>query len=230
MSVKAMALVWDLECPAPINGKEFKASHKFLLLSYADHADYAGKNIWPAVGTMARKTGYDDRTVQRLTVDLSEMGLLIEDGHGPKGTNKWALPFNAGGDKLSPLTNRRGDKNPESLGDIPLGDIPSGDNLSPELKEPKPINNIHADKTVTAEIQAAWMNVLSTIEKETSRSMFETWIKDTAPVHFETGLLRIAVRSADVQEWLESRLKSSIERLLIGALGQVAHVEFVVYD
>ena len=228
MSVKAMSLVWDMECPAFLNGKEFKTSHKFLLLSYADHADFAGRNIWPAVGTMARKTGMDDRTVQRLTADLSEMGLLLDDGHGPKGTNKWALPFNAGGDKLSPLTNRRGDKNSESLGDNPSGDNPSGDKLSPELKEPKPINNILADKTVTAEIQAAWMSVLSTIEKETARSMFETWIKDAAPIHFEDGLLQVGVRDNAVREWMESRLQSSIERLLIGALGHVVKVEFVV--
>lgn len=141
MSVKAIGLVWDLECPKDYNDVSFKPSHKFLLIAYADHADHNGRNIWPAVSTVAKKTGLDERTVQRLTSDLSDMGLLLDDGKGPKGTNRWYLPINAGGDKLSPPSIRRGDKNPDSLGDIPSGDIPSGDNLSPELKEPKPIDS-----------------------------------------------------------------------------------------
>lgn len=132
MSVKAQALVWDLECPKEYNGLMFKPSHKFVLIAYADHADHHGKNIYPAVPTIARKTGLDDRSVQRLTHDLESMGLIVDDGMGPRGTNRWLLPYAPGGDKLSPVTICQGDKNPESLGDIPSGDIPSGDKLSPE--------------------------------------------------------------------------------------------------
>lgn len=135
MSVKAIALVWELECPKTYNDIVFKPSHKFLLVAYADHADHTGKNIWPAVSTMARKTGLDERTVQRLTSDLSDMGMLLEDGRGPKGTNRWSLPINDGGDKLTPPSIRRGDKNSDSLGDIPSGDIPSGDKLTPDLNK-----------------------------------------------------------------------------------------------
>lgn len=138
MSVKAMGLVWDLECPASINGMDFRPSHKYLLIAYADHADHNGRNIWPAVSTMAKKTGLDVRTVQRLTSDMATMGLLLEDGQGPRGTNKWYLPISEGGDSLTPPAGCRGDKNGESLGDIPSGDIPSGDTLPPEFNKPEP--------------------------------------------------------------------------------------------
>lgn len=141
MSVKAQALVWDLECPKQCGDITFKSSHKYVLIAYADHADHNGKNIYPAVGTIARKTGLDERTVQRLTNDLESIGLLIDDGQGPKGTNRWKLPISEGGDKLTPLSFCQGDKDSDSLGDIPSGDIPSGDKLTPELKEPKPLIN-----------------------------------------------------------------------------------------
>lgn len=145
MSAKATGLVWDLECPKQYGEIYFKSSHKYVLVAYADHADHNGKNIWPAVPTIAKKTGMDDRTVQRLTADLVSIGLLIEDGKGPKGTNKWYLPFNDGGDKLTPRQIDGGDKNENSLGDIPSGDIPSGDKLTPEVKEPE-LKNINTDE------------------------------------------------------------------------------------
>jgi DNA-binding MarR family transcriptional regulator len=139
MSVKAMALVWDLECPKDYNELTFKPNHKFVLIAYADHADHNGKSIYPAVSTIAKKTGYEERSIQRITSELESMGLLVEDGQGPKGTNRWYIPVNSGGDKISPLTKFRGDKNEKSLGDISSGDISSGDKMTPELKEPKPL-------------------------------------------------------------------------------------------
>jgi hypothetical protein len=81
MSIKAIAKVWDYSTIAP--------HEKFVLLAYVDHAHHDGTNIYPAVETVARKTGYTERTVQRLTKRLEEAGLLIADGQGPKGTNKW---------------------------------------------------------------------------------------------------------------------------------------------
>src|SRR5690348_18323942 len=114
MSIKAMNAVWDLELPANINGYEIKGRHKLVLLAYADHADHEGKNIWPAVITISKKCGVDERTVQRTTDDLENCGLLIEDGNGPRGTNKWRMPLR--GDKLTPVAKRQGDTSAGSLG------------------------------------------------------------------------------------------------------------------
>jgi len=58
MSVKAMAWVWDQDIPR---------DEKFLLLAYADHADHEGNNIFPAIDTIVKKTGYSRRSVQRIT-------------------------------------------------------------------------------------------------------------------------------------------------------------------
>lgn len=91
MSVKIMGLVWDTQLPP---------NERYVLLAYADHADHYGKNIYPAIRTVAAKTGYSERQVQRITGQLETKGYLVPDGAGPHGTNKWAVPMR--GDKLSP--------------------------------------------------------------------------------------------------------------------------------
>lgn len=82
MSVKMSGLVWDSNLPR---------DQKFILLAYVDHASHDGSNIYPAVATIMRKTGYSERSVQRITAELVEHGYLVEDGHGPHGTNKWRV-------------------------------------------------------------------------------------------------------------------------------------------
>lgn len=189
MSVKAMGLVWDLPCPQDYNGIPFKPSHKYTLIAYADHADHEGKNIWPAVSTISRKTGLDERTIQRLTRDLEMIGLLVEDGTGPRGTNRWSLPFSRGGDKLSPRQIVTGDKSPESLGDIPSGDIPSGDKLTPELKEPEQGIYISTDKEKGIQfLQTAGMTFL---EPRVWRKIEARLQADDVVMKFENQTLKV---------------------------------------
>jgi hypothetical protein len=87
MSVKIMGMVWDLEI-----GRD----EKLVLLAYADHADHSGENIFPSVSRIARKTGYSERSVQSITRRLEEAGLLVSEGHGPHGTNKYHIPLCGG--------------------------------------------------------------------------------------------------------------------------------------
>lgn len=225
MSVKAIALVWELECPKEFNGVMFKPSHKFVLVAYADHADHSGKNIYPAIGTISKKTGLDPRSVQRLTHECEQMGILVNDGQGPRGTNRWYLSLNQGGDKLSPLTKYHPDKNSESLGDIPSGDIPSGDNLSPELKEPKPLINLTDDVALVA-----WQATKAQLQLQMARNPFELWVQDTQAVRYDGNTLTIGVVNEATQAWLESRLTSTVERLLIGILNAEVEVKFVVAE
>ena len=93
-------LVWDL----PILG-EFGRPEKYILLAYADHADQNGRSIYPSVELISKKTGYEERAVQMITRILEKLGYLVEDGQGPRGTNRWLIPLerNAGGAKIAPL-------------------------------------------------------------------------------------------------------------------------------
>lgn len=220
MSAKASGLCWDLPCPQMVNGIAFRPSHKFTLLAYADHADHNGKNIWPAVPTIARKTGYEDRSIQRLTNDLEAMGLLVEDGQGPRGTNKWRLPYNERGDGLSPRRPVTGDIGAKSLDDSALGDSASDDTESPEGTEPElKIDSIPEQKY--------WQQVLDQLEREIPRASFDGWVRDTRAIRYDGNTLTIAARSDFARDWLESRLQATAERLLIGIMNASVSVAFV---
>ncbi|KAA0259809.1 MAG: hypothetical protein EDM79_19195 [Chloroflexi bacterium] len=202
MSVKAMALVWDLPCPSEIGGIEFKPGHKYVLIAYADHADHHGRNIYPAVETIAKKTGYEVRSVQRLTRDLQDMKLLVSNGSGPRGTNRFYIPFNQGGDKISPLTKFQGDNNDKSLGDIPSGDIPSGAILSPELKNLNP-EKLH----ISNNIKKVWGDAKEKLKTELPKASFETWVNDTETLGVVDRYLVVVARNTYAKDWLSRSIQ-----------------------
>jgi hypothetical protein len=96
MSVKIMNMVWDME---------MDKDEKLVLLAYADCADNNGGSIYPAVSTIAKKTGYSQRSIQRHTRSLEKHGWLVSDGYGAgrNKTNRWHIPV-VEGVLLSPFT------------------------------------------------------------------------------------------------------------------------------
>lgn len=135
MSVKVMGLVWDLD---------LKPTLKFVLLAYADHANHSGGNIYPAIETVARKTGFSSRTIQNATRELEKMGLLLSEGSSDKGTNRWTIPLDMGGE--SPAPPHVGDESLSIRGESPA---PGGVNLLPKRGEspaPEPLINHHINR------------------------------------------------------------------------------------
>jgi hypothetical protein len=210
MSVKVMGLVWDIACPSKVNGMDFKPGHKYVLLAYADHADHAGRNIYPAVDTVAKKTGYEERSVQRLTHELDGMGMLAPDGVGPRGTNRWYIPLSEGGDKIAPLTKFQGDISSESLGDIPSGDIPSGDILTPDLKDPEPEQLIY----ITNNIDSVWGDTKEQISRQFKKALYNTWIEPTEADSFQGNTLRVRASNTVAVKWLDQNIKALAQQLL----------------
>jgi chromosomal replication initiator protein len=77
-------------------------------------------------------------------------------------------------------------------------------------------------------IEQAWQSVLGQLQMEMPKASFDTWVRDTHPVKYEDGIMTIGVRNAYARDWLESRLASTVSRLLIGILDSNVSVEFVV--
>lgn len=77
-------------------------------------------------------------------------------------------------------------------------------------------------------IEQAWQSVLGQLQMEMPKASFDTWVRDTHPVRFEDGIMTIGVRNAYARDWLESRLASTVSRLLIGILDTNVSVEFIV--
>lgn len=77
--------------------------------------------------------------------------------------------------------------------------------------------------------QYAWQNLISQLQKEMSKAAFDTWVKSAELVSFENDLFTIGVQNAYARDWLESRLTSTVTRLLTGMMNCPIQVQFVVW-
>ncbi len=77
-------------------------------------------------------------------------------------------------------------------------------------------------------VEQAWQSVLGQLQMEMPRASFDTWVRDTKPVSFQDGTLTIGVRNAYARDWLESRLASTVSRLLVGIVNASVAVNFIV--
>jgi hypothetical protein len=76
--------------------------------------------------------------------------------------------------------------------------------------------------------QEAWQAVLGQLQMEMPRASFDTWVRDTEALSLDDGMLTISTRNEYARDWLESRLQSTVRRLLVGILNQSVDVCFIV--
>jgi chromosomal replication initiator protein len=76
--------------------------------------------------------------------------------------------------------------------------------------------------------EQAWQSVLGQLQMEMPRASFDTWVRDTKPLSYQDGTLTIGVRNAYARDWLESRLTSTVSRLLVGIMNSSVAVNFIV--
>ena len=77
--------------------------------------------------------------------------------------------------------------------------------------------------------EQAWQSVLGQLQMEMPRASFDTWVRDTRPISYQDGTLTVGVRNAYARDWLESRLTSTVSRLLVGIMRGSVSVDFVVH-
>ncbi|MFE9751385.1 helix-turn-helix domain-containing protein [Saccharothrix saharensis] len=83
MSIRVMTWVWE---HAEVAGTDL-----LLLLAIADAADDQGRNAWPSVADLARKTRLDERTVQRRLKRLHSQGDITIEPGGGRRRNRYAI-------------------------------------------------------------------------------------------------------------------------------------------
>ena len=76
--------------------------------------------------------------------------------------------------------------------------------------------------------EQAWHSVLGQLQMEMPKASFDTWVRDTRPLSYENSTLTVAVQNAYARDWLESRLASTVSRLLVGILNSNVAINFVV--
>ena len=87
MSAKISGKVWDMDLPH---------NEMLVLLAMADHADHEGRHIYPSLGLVAWKTGYNIRQVRRIIRDVSERGILVvvRENSGRGHTTEYRIDAN----------------------------------------------------------------------------------------------------------------------------------------
>jgi hypothetical protein len=74
----------------------------------------------------------------------------------------------------------------------------------------------------------AWASALGQLQFEMPKAAFENWIKNTELVSYDDGVFTISAPNAYAREWLESRLSSTMTRLLTGIMNQSVEIDFTV--
>lgn len=80
------------------------------------------------------------------------------------------------------------------------------------------------------ELQQVWSSVLTQLQMDMPRASYETWVLGTQALGLENDVLLVSTRNAYARDWLESRLTSTVQRLLVGVLNRSVSVKFVVGD
>jgi DnaA N-terminal domain len=76
--------------------------------------------------------------------------------------------------------------------------------------------------------QQIWEQVLSLLQSDISRVYFETWVKPAIAMSFSDNVFTLGCHNAYAVKWLESRLKSTLERVLFGLYGEPVRVAFTL--
>jgi len=76
----------------------------------------------------------------------------------------------------------------------------------------------------------AWQAAIGQLQMEMPKAAFDTWVRDAELISYEDGTFIIGVQNAYARDWLESRLSSSITRLLTGIMNRTVEVRFTVWQ
>jgi chromosomal replication initiator protein len=76
--------------------------------------------------------------------------------------------------------------------------------------------------------EQAWQSAMGQLQMEMPKASYDTWVRETRMASYADGAFTISVRNAYARDWLESRLSSTVTRLLMGIMNRSVNVSFVV--
>jgi chromosomal replication initiator protein len=75
----------------------------------------------------------------------------------------------------------------------------------------------------------AWQATLGQLQMEMPKAAYNTWVRDAELISYEDGSFIIGVQNAYARDWLQSRLSSTVMRLLTGIMNRSVEIRFVVW-
>ncbi len=76
----------------------------------------------------------------------------------------------------------------------------------------------------------AWQAALGQLQMEMPKATFDTWVRDAKLLAYEDGAFILGVQNAYARDWLDSRLRNTVKRMLTGITNRAADVRFVVWQ
>jgi chromosomal replication initiator protein len=78
--------------------------------------------------------------------------------------------------------------------------------------------------------EQAWQAAQGQLQLEMPKAAYDTWVRDAEYFSYEDGSFVISVQNAYARDWLESRLSSTIVRILTGMMNRSVEVRFIVWQ
>jgi chromosomal replication initiator protein len=78
--------------------------------------------------------------------------------------------------------------------------------------------------------EQAWQAALGQLQMDMPKAAFDTWVRGTEFISYEDGTFIVAVQNPYARDWLQSRLSSTVTRLLTGIMGRTVEVRFTVWQ
>ncbi len=78
--------------------------------------------------------------------------------------------------------------------------------------------------------EQAWQATLGQLQMDMSKAAFDTWVRGSEMVSYEDGIFTVGVQNPYARDWLESRLSSTVTRILAGIMDRPESVNFVVWQ
>ena len=92
-----------------VDNPSVRGNLKLVAIVLANYANDKGL-AWPAVETLATRTGLSKRQIQRILPQIEEAGLVkISTGGGRKRTHRYQFTYVGNSDNLSSFSHRNGD-------------------------------------------------------------------------------------------------------------------------
>ncbi|HEX7555840.1 MAG TPA: DnaA/Hda family protein, partial [Leptolinea sp.] len=78
--------------------------------------------------------------------------------------------------------------------------------------------------------QSAWQATLGQLQMEMPKANFDTWVRSTEIINYEKNIFTVGVQNAYARDWLETRLTSTVSRILTGLMDSSQTVRFIVWQ
>ena len=78
--------------------------------------------------------------------------------------------------------------------------------------------------------EQAWLATLGQLKMDMSKGAYETWVKNCQLLSFSGTNMTIGVANPYARDWLESRLSTTVDRMITGFLNQPVKVNFILHS